>query len=411
MKSSDLVSTAFAAVRGSPMRSALTALGVVIGVASVIVMVALGQGAQKNIQDSIQSLGSNLLIIGPASSRSGGLNLGAGTGQALTTDDANAIKQEVINVQAVAPTLRGGTQAVAGGQNYATRLDGVDADYFAARDWPVAKGRAIDERDVRQARKVVVIGQTVATALFGDSDPVGQRLRASRTPFEVIGVLEAKGQSSFGQDQDDIMLAPITTAARRVAGRSQNQAINRVSQILVQAASEDDISQVEDDIRSLLRQRQKTPSGEADGFSLQNQASILATAQETTGVLTALLASIAGVSLLVGGIGIMNIMLVSVTERTREIGLRKALGASNGDILSQFTLEAIVLSVLGGAIGLAIGLLGAWGLTSAAKLPFLVSPLSAFIAVGVSALVGVVFGAYPAWRAARLDPIEALRRE
>lgn len=393
------------------MRSALTALGVVIGVASVIIMVSLGQGAQKNIEDSIKSLGSNLLILGPASNRSGGVSLGAGSGQSLTRDDAAAIKAEVTNAEAVAPTLRGGTQAIANGQNWSTRLDGVDGDYFLARDWKVVNGRPIDDRDVRQARKVVVIGQTVATNLFGQTDPIGQKLRASNTPFEVIGVLESKGQSSFGQDQDDLMIAPITTAARRVAGRSQTANANRVSQILIKAATEDDISQVEDDIRSLLRQRHKLASGADDDFSLQNQASILATAQQTTNALTALLASIAGVSLLVGGIGIMNIMLVSVTERTREIGLRKALGASNTDILAQFTLEAIILSVLGGAIGLLLGLLGAWGLTSAAKLPFLVSPTSAFIAVSVSALVGVIFGAYPAWRAAQLDPIEALRRE
>ncbi len=405
----DLFATAARALRINPLRSALTALGVIIGVASVVAMVALGQGAQKQIQASISSLGSNLLIIVPGSANQGGVRGAPGSFNSLTLADAEAIEREVAGVAAVAPSQRGSAQIVAQGANWNTRIEGVTPSYLAARDWGVASGRFFDDRETRQARKVAVIGATVARELFPNSDPVGERVRISGGAYEIIGVLDAKGQSGFGQDQDDIVLAPLQTVKRRVSGR-QGRA-NTVSQISVKAESEDILAQVQEDAATLLRQRHRIGEGDTDDFTVQNLSSIAETMQQTTQVFTGLLAGIAAVSLLVGGIGIMNIMLVSVTERTREIGLRKALGARKADILRQFGLEAIVLSLAGGFVGLIVGALAAWGITSAMGLPLTVGLMSAAVALVFSAFVGVAFGSFPAWRAAQLDPIEALRRE
>lgn len=411
MRTSDLVSSAGRALRANPLRSALTALGVIIGVASVVAMVALGSGAQAQVERSIASLGSNLLIVVPGAMRGGGGVRGAaGGGQgwdSLTLDDAEAIAQ-LEGVVAIAPSQRARTQIVANGLNWNPQVEGVTPAYLLARDWEIAQGRMFDETEERQARRVIVLGATVATELFPNVDPLGQTVRMNGGTFEVIGVLESKGQSGFGMDQDDVVLAPLTTVKRRISGRRGRG--DSVSQISVKAASEGDLNRLQEEVETLLRQRHRTREGE-DDFTVQNLSSITEAAAQTTQVFTYLLGGISAVSLLVGGIGIMNIMLVSVTERTREIGLRKALGARQSDILHQFGLEAVTLSIAGGIVGLALGVAGAWLMTSLFNLPLVVSPQTALMAIGFSGLVGVLFGAYPAWRAARLDPIEALRRE
>ncbi|MEZ5996826.1 MAG: ABC transporter permease [Hyphomonadaceae bacterium] len=409
MRTSDLVASAGRALRANPLRSALTALGVIIGVASVVAMVALGSGAQAQVERSIASLGSNLLIVVPGALRGGGGVRGAAGGwDSLTLDDAAAIAAQIEGVVAIAPSQRARTQVIAGGANWNPQVEGVTPAYLVARDWEIARGRMFDDTEERQARRVVVLGATVAEQLFPNVDPVGQTVRMNGGVFEVIGILESKGQSGFGMDQDDIVLAPLTTVKRRISGRQRRA--DTVSQISVKAASEDHLSRIQDEVEALLRQRHRTREGE-DDFTVQNLSSITEAAAQTTQVFTYLLGGISAVSLLVGGIGIMNIMLVSVTERTREIGLRKALGARQSDILQQFGLEAVTLSVAGGIIGLVIGVLGAWAMTSLFNLPLVVAPQNAALAIVFSGLVGVVFGAYPAWRAAKLDPIEALRRE
>jgi putative ABC transport system permease protein len=408
MRPADLVASAARALQANPLRSALTALGVIIGVSSVVAMVALGSGAQQQVQNSINSLGSNLLIVVPGAAQAGGVRIAVGGGgrDTLTFADSDAIGQ-IDGVVAVAPSQRGVAQIVANGLNWNTQVQGVTPAYLTARDWSVAEGRMFDDTEERQARKEVLLGQTVVDNLFPNMDPVGQTIRITGGSYQVIGVLAAKGQTGF-QDQDDIVLAPLTTVKRRISGRSGRA--DTVSQISVKAASENDLSRIQEDVTTLLRQRHRTSEGN-DDFTVQNLASIAQTAQQTTQVFTYLLGGISAVSLLVGGIGIMNIMLVSVTERTREIGLRKALGARQGDILRQFGLEAVTLSVAGGVIGLLLGILGAWLMTSLFNLPLVIAPANAALAIAFSALVGVLFGAYPAWRAARLDPIEALRRE
>ncbi|MDX2274960.1 MAG: ABC transporter permease [Hyphomonadaceae bacterium] len=410
MRTADLVATAANALRSNPLRSALTALGVIIGVASVVAMVALGSGAQARVQQSISSLGSNLLIIVPGASQSGGMRMAAGGDtQTLTIDDAEAIRAQFPDAAAVSPSQSARAQIVANGLNWNTRIEGATPDYLIARDWTVEQGRFFDDAEERQARRVVVIGATIAAELFPNMDPVGETMRINSGSYEVIGVLASKGQSGFGMDQDDIVVAPLSTVKRRISGRWRRA--DTVSQISVKATSEETLPRLQEDVTELLRQRHRIRPGADDDFTVQNLSSITEAAGEATQVFTYLLAGISAVSLLVGGIGIMNIMLVSVTERTREIGLRKALGARQADILRQFGLEAVTLSVAGGLIGLVFGVLGAWGLTTLADLPLVLSPLNAALAIGFSAFVGIVFGAYPAWRAAQLDPIEALRRE
>ncbi len=409
IRASDLVASAARALRANPLRSALTALGVIIGVASVVAMVSLGRGAQASVQASISSLGSNLLVVVPGAQRGGGgVRMAPGSFDSLTMADVEAIEREVSGLVAVSPSQRGAGQLVANGLNWNTRIEGVTPAYLLARDWEVEHGRFFDEREERQARKVLVLGASVARELFPNVDPIGQSVRISGGMFEVIGVLESKGQTGFGQDQDDIVLAPFSTVKRRISGRQRRA--DTVSQISIKTESEAALARAEEDITNLLRQRHRTSEGE-DDFTVQNLNSIMETANQATAAFTGLLAGISAVSLLVGGIGIMNIMLVSVTERTREIGLRKALGARKADILHQFGLEAIALSVAGGIVGLIIGMTGAWGITSIFNLPFAVGVDTALLAIGFSGLVGVIFGAYPAWRAAQLDPIEALRRE
>jgi putative ABC transport system permease protein len=377
--------------------------------------VSLGAGAQAQVERSISSLGSNLLIVVPGAMRgAGGIRSaaggpgGAGGGgwDSLTLADAEAIAQ-VEGVAVVAPSQRTRGQVVANGVNWQPQIEGVTPAYMQARDWEVAQGRFFDDTEERQARRVAVLGATVANELFPNMSPLGETIRIRGGQYEVIGVLAPKGQTGF-QDQDDIVLAPLTTVKRRISGRQRRA--DTVSQISVKADSEEILNRVQEDVTNVLRQRHRTQEGE-DDFTVQNLSSVSETMGQATQAFTFLLAGIAGVSLLVGGIGIMNIMLVSVTERTREIGLRKALGARQDDILHQFGLEAIALSVAGGIVGLGVGVLGAWGMTTLFNLPLVLNPLMAAVAIGFSGLVGVLFGAYPAWRAARLDPIEALRRE
>lgn len=409
IRTSDLIGSASRALRSNPMRSALTALGVIIGVMSVVALVSLGNGTQAKVEQSIQSLGSNLIIVVPGSMRGpGGARGAAGGFNSLTLGDADAISKNVEGVTVVSPGVRSMQQVVAGGLNWNTQIMGVTPNYTEVRDWNVSSGRFIDDTENRQGRKVAVLGATVVTNLFPNEDPIGQSVRIHGGLYQVIGVMESKGQTGLGSDQDDVVLAPFTTVKRTMSGR-QGRA-DTVNQISVKGASEDVLTQVTDDITTLLRQRHRTTEGE-DDFTVQNLTSITETVQSTAQTLTLLVSGIAGISLLVGGIGIMNIMLVSVTERTREIGLRKALGARRSDILHQFGLEAVALSVAGGLVGLVLGCLAAWGLTSLFQLPLVLSLTTAMIAIGFSAVVGVIFGAYPAWQAARLDPIEALRRE
>jgi putative ABC transport system permease protein len=411
VKTSDLVRFSLGAIVAHPMRSALTALGVVIGVAAVVMMTAIGLGAQQNVTRAISSLGSNLIVITPGGGRGGGgfVSQAAGSDITLSGADAAAIRSQVEGVTAVSADVRGFQQVIAQGANWNTRVEGVQPDYLTARDLSIAEGRMFDDREAEQGRKVAVIGQTVADQLFGGADPVGQRIRVGSVPFEVIGLLTSKGQSGFGQDQDDIVLTPLQAARSRLFGRRVKG--DSVQQIYVKAESEDALYNVQDDVTNLLRERHRIQPGQDDDFQVQNLASIMQAAQATTQTFTILLAAVAAVSLVVGGVGIMNIMLVSVTERTREIGLRMAVGAKRSAVLVQFALEAVALSLGGGIVGLLIGVGGALLLAKLGGWPAAIPSWAAPLSLGFSMLVGLGFGAYPAWRASKLDPIEALRRE
>jgi putative ABC transport system permease protein len=412
MRRIDLVGFAAGAIAAHPMRSALTSLGVVIGVAAVVMMTSIGLGAQQRVTSAIGGLGSNLLIVSPGASRGPGggfVSQGAGSGMSLNDDDAEAIGK-LDGVVASAPAVRGGAQLASEGANWSTRVEGVTPDYLVARDLTIASGRMFDETEARQGRKVIVIGQTIATELFGEGvDPVGRRIRVGAVPFEVIGLLASKGQSGFGQDQDDIVLGPLSAVRSRIVGRRVRG--DNVQTVYVKAATADDLVRVQEDLSNLLRERHRIRPGQDDDFSVQNMASIMEAMQASVKTFTGLLAAVAAVSLVVGGVGIMNIMLVAVTERTREIGLRMALGARRTDVLLQFALEAMTLSVIGGAIGLVLGVGGGALMAKLGDWPVAIAAWSIPVSLGFSLLVGLVFGAYPSWRAARLDPIEALRRE
>ena len=383
------------ALRVNKLRSALTMLGIIIGVSAVIAMVGVGSGAQARVAEQIQSLGSNLIIVLSGSTNSAGVRLGTGSQLTISEDDAVAIAREVPIVQASAPSVRGTAQVVYGNLNWATQIQGVTPPYFEAREWPVVEGRPVLQEDVDGATKVALLGQTTALNLFGESDAIGQIIRIKKVPFTVVGLLSRKGQNSWGQDQDDIILVPLSTAKKKVLGVSQANAR----------------AEAEDQIRALLRQRHRLQPFQDDDFWLRNLSEILQTQEESSRVMTYLLAAIASVSLLVGGIGIMNIMLVSVTERTREIGLRMAVGARRRHILLQFLIEAVTLSLIGGIIGIALGVGGSEAISYFAEWRTLVAPESIVIAFGFAAAIGIFFGFYPARKASRLDPIEALRYE
>ena len=410
MRLTEAFRSALSAIGANALRSLLTMLGIVIGVAAVIAMVAIGSGARNLVDKQIRSLGANLAIVTPGNVTQGGARLGAGAASTLTDEDAASIKREIDGVSAAAPFVRGNAQAVAGGANWGTTVYGVDNDYFAAREWDVETGRGFDPDELRRGEIVALLGRTVAKNLFGEADPTDQTIRVRNVPFKVVGVMGPKGQSAFGQDQDDVIFVPLDAGRRRVIGR--NYAKDRsVGSIFIKFDREEDITPGIEQVTALLRQRHRVGGEQEDDFAIRNLTEIAQTASASANTLSMLLAAVAAVSLLVGGIGIMNIMLVSVTERTREIGLRLAVGARPRDILGQFLIEATTLATIGGAIGVALGVGTAQAIASAAGWPALVSPNAILIAVVFSALVGIFFGFYPAQRAAQLDPIEALRRE
>jgi putative ABC transport system permease protein len=401
---------ALRALKVNRLRSALTMLGIIIGVAAVIAMVGVGAGATKRIQEQIQSIGSNLIIVLPGSITSNGVRLGSGAVATLTQDDAKAIAAECPSVALAAPTVRGAVQVVYGINNWATNAQGVTPDYMTIRDYTLLYGQFFTTQDVDAAAKTAVLGETVAQNLFGDSDPTGQAVIIKNVPFTVAGVLTPKGQSPAGQDQDDVILLPISTATQKVLGANKANA-KAVGSLMVQAISPQAMDQALQEIEALLRERHRILPGLDDDFTIRNLTEVFEAQESSAQVMSILLGAIASVSLIVGGIGIMNIMLVSVTERTREIGLRQAVGAKMRDILSQFLVEAVTLSLLGGIIGIVVGLTSSLLISHFAQWSTEVSLLSILLAFVFSALVGVFFGYYPARKAAFLDPIEALRYE
>jgi len=385
-------------------------LGIIIGVAAVIAMVAVGSGATARIAEQIQSIGSNVIIVLSGSVTSGGIRLGFGSVQTLSEEDAKAIALECPAVAAASPSVRGTAQVVFGNNNWSTVIQGTAPEYLEIRDYRVVSGRPFTWQDVDGATKVALVGRTVAENLFGGTDPVGQIVRIKKVPFTVLGVLSPKGQSPGGQDQDDIILLPISTAKKKVLGVSQANA-RAVGAIMVQARGPMMMKEAEAQIVALLRQRHRLQPAQEDDFSVRNLSEVFAAQEDSARVMSILLGAIASVSLVVGGIGIMNIMLVSVTERTREIGLRLAVGARARDILTQFLVEAVTLSLVGGLIGIALGLLVSFLISYLAEWSTLISGDAILLAFAFSALVGIFFGYYPARKAAFLDPIEALRYE
>ena len=404
------VRIAVRALRANKLRSSLTMLGIIIGVGAVIAMAAVGAGAQARVMEQFQSLGSNMIVVRPGSVREGGVRLGAGTQPTITEEDALAIQDEAQLVEGAAPYIAGRAHVVSANLNWSTAILGVTSEYFPTRDLGVVAGRTISHGEVEAAGKVAVIGQTVARNLFGDEDPVGLAIRIHKVPFTVIGVLDRKGQTTWGQDQDDRILIPLSTAKRKLLGL--NPARGRaVGAIFVKVRAAEFMKAAEEEIRGVLRQRHGLQPSQEDDFVVTNLAEEFKVQESSSRVLTMLLASIASVSLVVGGIGIMNIMLVSVTERTREIGLRMAVGARSRDILAQFLVEAITLSLIGGTIGIGLGLLGSYGIAYFAEWRMLVEPESVLMAFGFAAAVGIFSGLYPARKAATLNPITALRHE
>ena len=402
MRFTTIFVVALRALRRNSMRSILTALGIIIGVGAVITMVSIGNGAKSQIEAQVATLGQNIITVFPGSFSQGGMRSGFGGALTLTPEDAEAIAAEVADVDGVSAEITERSQILANGLNWNTTVKGESPDYPAIRNWPIAQGTMFSEQDVKSLGKVAVIGKTVADQLFPNADPIGQTLRIRNLPFRVVGLLETKGFDMRGQDQDDVVLIPYTSHMRRVSRRTN------INTILIQGSSPDKLDRVKMDVEDLLTQRRR---GREPDFTVRTQEEIATMATATSSTMTLLLAAIAGVSLIVGGIGIMNIMLVSVTERTREIGIRLAIGAHGSDVLTQFLIEAILLSSLGGVMGVCLGIAASEIVSQTNGWPVLVSPSSVFIAVGFSAAVGVFFGFYPARKAARLDPIEALRFE
>lgn len=405
MRFVEILRIAFDALLRNKMRSLLTMLGIIIGVGAVIAMVAIGQGAQASVDAQISSLGTNVLLVFPGTTTRAGVTAGFGTGTSLTEEDAQAIKEQCQAVALITPLLRTGGQAVYGNLNWGTILQGGSPEYFLIRDWRLERGEFFTDQDVHAAAKVCLLGQTVVQQLFESADPIGQTIRIRNIPFKVIGTLESKGQNVLGQNQDDIIIIPYTTLQKRMMGNV------RTWGFLVSAVSKNQIAEAQQQITDVLRMRHKLGLTEDNDFTTRTQTDIAEASSATSKIMTTLLASIASVSLIVGGIGIMNIMLVSVTERTREIGIRMSIGARRRDILIQFLMEAIVLSLLGGMLGIILGVGGSSLVSRVAGWPTFVSAGSILLAVMFSMAVGVFFGYYPARKASTLNPIDALRYE
>ncbi|MYZ49456.1 ABC transporter permease [Propylenella binzhouense] len=390
------------AIRRNALRSSLTVLGIVIGVAAVIAMVTIGNGTTAKISADLAKLGNNLLFVRPGQFGPGRASVDA---KSFNARDVEALRTQIPSLQAVAPVAQTSATVIYGGESRQTTITGSDAGLIVAQDWEIAAGRAFLDSEVRAGRAVCLLGETVRTSLFGDADALGARIRVKNVSCEVIGALAAKGQSSTGMDQDDVVIMPLRAVQRRLIGSSD------IATILLSARDGVDTAKVQGDVELLLRERRQIGPGEDDDFTVRDMKELVQTITGTTVVLTALLGAVAAVSLLVGGIGIMNIMLVSVTERTREIGIRLAIGALEGQVLTQFLVEAAVLSLFGGLAGIALGLGLAWLAAQGMRVPFMVDMRIVLVAFGFSALIGIVFGFFPARRAARLDPIEALRHE
>jgi putative ABC transport system permease protein len=400
-----IMKVATRALGKNKMRSGLTMLGIVIGVAAVIAMVGIGQGAKQMVNDQIAALGENLLNIFPGSQQAGGFHFGAGSITTLTPEDAAAIKDNCSAIKLISPVARSGAQVVAGNLNWATSIEGYGPDFLEIRSWPLASGAFLTEQDVKGATKVCILGKTVVDNLFPGQDPIGQIVRIKKLPFRVIGVLSSKGQNAFGQDQDDIIVAPYTTVLRKVSGRTN------INYIIASAVNKASITLASTQITDLLRQRHRISANDDSDFTIRSQVDIATVANSTSGIMSILLGAIASVSLMVGGIGIMNIMLVSVTERTREIGIRMAVGAKGRDIMIQFLAESIVLSLIGGIMGIGLGVLSAKIISALLHWPVFTSVPAIAMSFFFAGFVGVFFGFYPARKASQLDPIEALRFE
>ena len=401
----NLIKAAFKSILKNRLRSLLTSLGIIIGVSAVIVMVAIGEGSQAMIEEQIGALGTNLIIVFPGVSQSGGVSRGAGSYNRFTFDDIEKIKKSALHLSGVTPVVRTGGQIIGGAGNWFTTVFGVSPDYFYIRNWELKYGDFFTDRDVQSRKKVALLGETIANELFPDQDPTGQRIRIRNTPFTIQGVLKGKGQSAMGSDQDDVILAPATTVLYRLKGRRFVDMIN------AGAVSTDKVDLAQEEIREILREAHRLDPGDDDDFRIRTQSEITEAASESSRVMTMLLGSIAGVSLIVGGIGIMNIMLVSVTERTREIGIRLSIGARGSDVLIQFLAEAVVLSLSGGIIGILLSFGVVYILNNFFSLSAIINPNIIWISVLFSGAVGIFFGWFPAKKAASLNPIDALRYE